>query len=280
MSIYCIGDIQGCDSALERLLHTVDYSPSRDQVYLLGDLVNRGPESLQVLERCIRHEGSMHAILGNHDLHLLARYYGARKPGKRDTLDEILLSPQKNKLIDWVRQQPLMRQIQIGSTPLTMVHAGLLPQWSTAQALSLAHEVEDVLKGSDCAKFMHKMYGNQPDQWHEDLQGYDRLRVIVNAMTRLRFCTLQGKMDFDSAESAESAPEGLLPWFQVPGRASASTVITFGHWSTLGLQDSHNILAMDTGCVWGGCLSAMRYGNSLDEREVIQIACEAAQQPG
>lgn len=280
MAIYCIGDVQGCNGALERLLAEIGYSPSRDCVYLLGDLVNRGPKSRKVLERCIRDEGSMFAILGNHDLHLIAHACGARKAGKRDTLEAIMESPRKAVLIDWLRRQPLMRRIQIGDDPLLMVHAGLLPQWTVAQALELAQEAEAVLRSADYTDFMHRMYGNQPDAWDDGLQGYERVRVIVNAMTRLRFCTPEGRMDFDCAESLAQAPQGLLPWFAVPGRASADTCITFGHWSTLGLYDDHHVLAMDTGCVWGGCLSAMRYGASLAQRELIQVACKAAQTPG
>lgn len=280
MAIYCIGDIQGCYGAFKRLLEKIDFSPSRDQVYLLGDLVNRGPKSLKVIKRCIKHEGSIFALLGNHDLHLIARAHDARKAGKRDTLDDILQSPQRQTWIDWLRHQPLMRHIHVGGQPLAMVHAGLLPQWSIAQALALATEVQAVLQSPDCAAFMHQMYGNQPDTWHDALTGTDRLRVIINAMTRLRFCTPQGRMDFDSAESADQAPAGLLPWFEAPQRQSQSTTIAFGHWSTLGIQDRNNILALDSGCVWGGCLSAVRFGASLQDRELIQVYCKAAQEPG
>ncbi|RMX05906.1 symmetrical bis(5'-nucleosyl)-tetraphosphatase [Corticibacter populi] len=280
MSIYCIGDVQGCDAALGRLLETIDFSPSRDQVFLLGDLVNRGPQSLQVLQRCMRADGAIAVILGNHDLHLLARFHGARKAGRRDTLDDVLSAPDCPVLIDWLRRQPLVRQHMIGAESLLMVHAGLLPAWNAAQALALAQEVEDTLAGPDCAAFMHSMYGNKPRRWRDTLQGPDRLRVIVNAFTRLRFCSAEGRMDFDSAEGADQAPPGLMPWFEVPGRASRGTTIAFGHWSTLGVQDRCNVLALDSGCVWGGCLSALRFGDTLAARELIQVKCQAAQQPG
>lgn len=280
MTTYCIGDVQGCDSDLQHLLDKIGYSASKDTVYLVGDLVNRGPQSRKVIERCMQNEGSILALLGNHDLHLIARSYGSRKGGRRDTLDDILTAPDCKKLIDWLRNQPLMRLTHIGDTPLAMVHAGLVPQWSIAQALSLADEVHAMLRSADCAAFMLSMYGNQPDHWSDDLQGDERLRAIINAMSRLRFCTAQGRMDFESSESAEHAPAGLMPWFEVPDRASADTTIAFGHWSTLGLQDRNNILALDTGCVWGGQLTAVRFGRTVTDHEFIQVQCAGAQKPG
>ncbi|WP_347485000.1 symmetrical bis(5'-nucleosyl)-tetraphosphatase [Vandammella animalimorsus] len=283
MAIYCIGDIQGCDSALQRLLDQAGFSPSRDHVYLLGDLVNRGPESAAVLRRCMAADGAISAILGNHDLHLLARHYKARKKNKRDTLGQVLKAPDAQAMLHWLRHQPLARWVDSLDEPLLLVHAGLLPQWTARQALALAAEVEAVLRDEPrCIDFMHSMYGNTPDVWDDALQGADRLRAIVNALTRLRFCTLrEGRMDFSSSESAAHAPEGCVPWFDVPWRASADTMIAFGHWSTLGLQDRDKVLALDTGCVWGGCLSAMRFGGaSLAQRELLQVRCEAAQTPG
>lgn len=281
MAKYVVGDVQGCDGALQDLLDRVDFSASRDHLFLVGDLVNRGPESLAVLRRCMAGQGSISVILGNHDLHLLARYYGVRKAGKRDTLDEILAAPDVADVMAWLRQQPLTRQIALTDQPLMLVHAGVLPQWSAAKACELAAEVHQVLADEDsCQAFMQQMYGNQPDVWSEEWQGAERLRVIVNALTRLRFCTAQGRMDFDSAESADQAPEGLMPWFEVPGRQSAQDAIAFGHWSTLGLQKRPQLMALDTGCVWGGCLTAMRLEGSLASREIIQTPCVAAQTPG
>ncbi|THU03654.1 symmetrical bis(5'-nucleosyl)-tetraphosphatase [Lampropedia puyangensis] len=281
MAKYVVGDVQGCNSALQRLLDKVDFSPSRDHLYLVGDLVNRGPESLAVLRRCVSNQSSISVILGNHDLHLLARYYGVRKAGKRDTMEEVLEAPDVHKLMAWLRQQPLVRQVPLADEALLLVHAGLLPQWSVTQALALAAEVHAVLADEHaCLAFMREMYGNLPDVWSDSLQGMDRLRVIVNACTRLRFCTVEGRMDFDSSESADQAPEGLMPWFDVPGRSSGHEAIAFGHWSTLGLQNSRYLIALDTGCVWGGCLSALRLDGTLASREIIQVKCEAAQTPG
>ena len=280
MALYCIGDIQGCDSALGRLLDLIGFSASRDTVYLLGDLVNRGPDSAAVLRRCMAHGDALRPLLGNHDLHLLAAAHGARKPSRRDTLASILEAPDRDALLQWLRLQPLARQHIYGGTPLLMVHAGVLPAWTAAETLDLADEVHRVLQSADLPAFLQQMYGNTPDHWNASLTGPDRLRVIVNALTRLRFCSAQGVMDFDSTESASAAPPGLMPWFDVPGRSTADTLIAFGHWSTLGWLNRPHLLGLDTGCVWGGCLSAVRFGSSLDERELLQVRCEQAQAPG
>jgi bis(5'-nucleosyl)-tetraphosphatase (symmetrical) len=280
MALYCIGDIQGCDSALGRLLDLIGFSASRDTVYLLGDLVNRGPDSAAVLRRCMAHGDALRPLLGNHDLHLLAAAHGARKPSRRDTLASILEAPDRNGLLQWLRLQPLARQHVYGGTPLLMVHAGVLPAWTAAETLDMADEVHRVLQSADLPAFLQQMYGNTPDHWDASLTGPDRLRVIVNALTRLRFCSAQGVMDFDSTESASAAPPGLMPWFDVPGRSTADTLIAFGHWSTLGWLNRPHCMGLDTGCVWGGCLSAVRFGSSLDERELLQVRCEQAQAPG
>lgn len=280
MALYCIGDIQGCDGALGRLLDLIDFSASRDTVYLLGDLVNRGPDSAAVLRRCMAHGDALRPLLGNHDLHLLAAAHGARKPSRRDTLASILEAPDRDALLQWLRLQPLARQHVYGGTPLLMVHAGVLPAWTAAETLDMADEVHRVLQSADLPAFLQQMYGNTPDHWNASLTGPDRLRVIVNALTRLRFCSAQGVMDFDSTESASAAPPGLMPWFDVPGRSTADTLIAFGHWSTLGWLNRPHCLGLDTGCVWGGCLSAVRFGSSLDERELLQVRCEQAQAPG
>ncbi|MFY3383091.1 symmetrical bis(5'-nucleosyl)-tetraphosphatase [Paracidovorax sp. MALMAid1276] len=280
MALYCIGDIQGCDSALVRLLDEIGFSASRDTVYLLGDLVNRGPDSAAVLRRCMRHGDAIRCVLGNHDLHLLAAAAGARKPSRRDTLAGVLDAPDREALLAWLRQQPLARSHDLAGQALLIVHAGVLPAWTAADALALADEVQAVLRGPGLAGFLHTMYGNTPDRWSDALTGTDRLRVIVNAFTRLRLCTADGVMDFESTESAEAAPPGLMPWFDVPGRRTAGTVIAFGHWSTLGGLNRPDLLGLDTGCVWGGCLSAVRFGTTLAERELLQVHCEQAQQPG
>ncbi|BEP95823.1 symmetrical bis(5'-nucleosyl)-tetraphosphatase [Acidovorax sp. A79] len=280
MALYCIGDIQGCDSALGHLLDVIGFSPSRDTVYLLGDLVNRGPDSAAVLRRCMAQGDALRCLLGNHDLHLLAAAHGARKPSRRDTLGTVLDAPDRAALLDWVRQQPLARAHTHAGQALLMVHAGVLPAWSAADTLGYADEVHAVLRGPDLPGFLHAMYGNTPDQWRDDLTGADRLRVIVNALTRLRFCSADGVMDFESTESADAAPPGLMPWFDVPGRRTAGTLVAFGHWSTLGWLHRNDLLGLDTGCVWGGCLSAVRFGATLAERELLQVHCEQAQAPG
>ncbi len=280
MALYCIGDIQGCDNALERLLDVIDFSASRDTVYLLGDLVNRGPDSAAVLRRCMAASGALQCLLGNHDLHLLASAYGVRSPSRRDTLASVLDAPDRTALLDWLRQQPLARQHRLGGQSLLMVHAGVLPAWSAQDALALADEVHAVLRSADILDFLQQMYGNTPDHWSDSLTGTERLRVIVNALTRLRFCTPEGVMDFASSDSADAAPPGMLAWFDVPGRRSADTLVTFGHWSTLGWLERPNVIGLDTGCVWGGCLSAVRFGTTLAERELLQVRCEQAQKPG
>ena len=280
MALYCIGDIQGCDNALERLLDVIDFSASRDTVYLLGDLVNRGPDSVAVLRRCMAASGALQCLLGNHDLHLLASAYGVRSPSRRDTLASVLDAPDRTALLDWLRQQPLARQHRLGGQSLLMVHAGVLPAWSAQDALALADEVHAVLRSADILDFLQQMYGNTPDHWSDSLTGTERLRVIVNALTRLRFCTPEGVMDFASSDSADAAPPGMLAWFDVPGRRSADTLVTFGHWSTLGWLERPNVIGLDTGCVWGGCLSAVRFGTTLAERELLQVRCEQAQKPG
>ncbi len=277
MALYLIGDVQGCDQALGRLLDTLAFSPSRDRLILLGDLVNRGPQSLAVLRRVQALGGAARALLGNHDLHLLAVAHGARAPQRGDTLDDILATPDRAALLDWLCQCPLALHEQ----GVLMVHAGVLPQWSVAQTLQLAGEVEVVLRGPARGPFLHQMYGNQPDRWRDELDGIDRLRVIVNALTRLRFCTPQGQMEFATrVGGAAAAPPGHLPWFDVPGRATAGEVVAFGHWSTLGWLERADLISLDTGCVWGGALSAVRLGPGRGERELVQVRCPQARAPG
>lgn len=281
VSTYLIGDIQGCDAALQRLLQHISFSPSRDTLYLLGDLINRGPDSAQVLRRCIALGDSVKPLLGNHDLHLLATAHGVRKPGKRDTLQSILNAPDHAFLLDWVAQQPLARSLQSSNGQrLLMVHAGVLPQWTLEDALLYAQEVHQKLKSEELGDFLKNMYGNMPNQWSEDLLGYDRLRVVVNALTRIRFCTPEGTMDFESSESAADAPAGVIPWFECPNRKTAKDILAFGHWSTLGLVNRPHLIALDTGCVWGGCLTAMELSGDFTERHIHQISCEQAQKPG
>lgn len=271
---YLIGDLQGCCEPLERLLAEIAFSPSRDHLYLLGDLVNRGPGSLRVLERLAGLEAAATCLLGNHDLHLLAVAHGLRRVHRSDTLAPILESDRRVHWIDWLRHQKLAHQAH----GWLMVHAGVLPQWTAAQTLACAAEVEALLRGPDLPAFLAVMYGNTPDRWDDALQGADRWRLIVNALTRLRFCDAQGRMDFTVKDGADAAPDGLTPWFDAPGRRTTGVPIAFGHWSTLGLLQRDDLLALDTGCVWGGRLTAAR----LDATgpELISVPCPQAQVPG
>lgn len=280
MALYCIGDLQGCDSALERLLTEVNFSPSRDTALLLGDLVNRGPESLAVLRRCKAANGALLSLLGNHDLHLLAVAAGVRPPGGRDTLDDVLAADDAKPLLSWLREQPLARSHRHGEEHLLAVHAGAMASWSTQQTLALAAEAQEALRSTRSAHYLRAMYGNTPVHWSDALTGDERLRTITNGLTRMRFCTPDGAMDFSSNESAKEAPAGLVPWFDVPGRQTAGTLVTFGHWSTLGRLERSDLLGLDTGCVWGGCLSAVRFGATLADREWLQVPCPQAQKPG
>ncbi len=269
MAVYAVGDVQGCDQALARLLDTLAFSPSRDTLYLLGDLVNRGPHSLAVLRRLMALEGAAQCLLGNHDLHLLASAHGVRKPHRSDTLDEILHAPDRLRLLDWLRRRPLA-WFEHG---WLMVHAGVLPQWDAAQTVALAQELQEALCSADWIDFLRQMYGNQPDRWNERLCGSERLRVIVNALTRLRFCSAQGVMEFGSKDRADAAPSGFMPWFDVPGRKTAGVPLAFGHWSTLGAIDRGDVLPLDSACVWGGRLTAARLGHSVEQTELISVSC-------
>jgi bis(5'-nucleosyl)-tetraphosphatase (symmetrical) len=271
---WLIGDLQGCCGAFTKLLQTIDFSPSRDHLVVLGDLVNRGPASLDTLRTLMRMEGAAEAILGNHDLHALAVAHGLRSPSATDTLTELLAAPDAPVLLEWLRHRPLAWQ----HAGWLCVHAGVLPDWTVEGTLALAQEVQAVLRGPDLADWLRQMYGNAPDAWSEDLAGANRLRCIVNALTRLRYCDAQGRMDFLSKESAAQAPEGLMPWFAHPGRQTADAPVAFGHWSTLGLLNTPTLLGLDTGCVWGGQLTAVRVDGG--RREVVQVKCAQAQVPG
>lgn len=275
MACYWVGDIQGCDEPLGRLLEMIDFSPSRDRLVVLGDLINRGPSSLVVLRRLMALDGSVQCVLGNHDLHGLAVASGIRRSGSTDTLNEVLQASDCAACLAWLRQQALA----LWSDGVLSVHAGVLPSWSVTQTLALAHEVEKVLQGPDWLDFLGQMYGNTPAAWHDDLQGLERLRVVVNALTRLRFCSPSGEMEFNTKEGAASAPTGFMPWFEVPGRRTAGITIAFGHWSTLKQPARSDVWALDSGCVWGGCLSAMRLSPD-GHHERLQIPCPQAQAPG
>ena len=270
MSTYVIGDLQGCLQQLKALIEKTRAAASdTPRWFFVGDLVNRGPSSLQTL-RFIRSLGEQaKVILGNHDLHLLAAAHGIRQIKRGDSLVDILKAPDSDDLLDWLRRQPLARMKQ----GHLLVHAGVLPEWAANKALALAKEVETVLGGPDWVEFLRVMYGNEPAKWDDDLSGMDRLRCIVNALTRLRFCTPEGEMEFDENGGVETAPAGYLPWFEAPNRQAADTPIVFGHWSTLGLLLRPNLISLDTGCVWGGQLTAVR----LEDRQLFQVDCPAYQ---
>lgn len=271
---YLIGDLQGCCDAFERLLAEIDFSPSRDRLHVLGDLVNRGPASLRTLERLKTLGNAATCLLGNHDLHLLAVAHGVRRPHRSDTLEPILTSPERDSWLDWLRQHKLA---DMACGWLT-VHAGVVPQWDAARTLSLAAEVETMLRSDALPHFLEVMYGNEPQRWNEGLTGVSRWRFIINVLTRLRFCTADGTLEFATKDGADAAPAGFAPWFEHPERASRGQPVAFGHWSTLGLINRPDLLAIDTGCVWGGTLTAVRVDGG--RREVVQVACAQAQKPG
>ena len=276
MALYLIGDVQGCDAALGRLLEKIAFSPSRDTLYALGDLVNRGPASAAVLRRLKDLGNAANCLLGNHDLSLLAVAHGLRAPHRNDTMDSVLLAPDREAMLEWLRAQ----RMALHAHGILMVHGGVLPQWDAAQTLAHAGEVEAVLRGPQLVDFLSQMYGNQPAQWDDALAGADRLRVIVNALTRLRFCNADGVMEFEAKDDAASAPPGFMPWFDAPGRRTAAATVAFGHWSTLGFMQRPDIISLDTGCVWGGCLSAMKLDPGGSAHELIQVNCDQAQAPG
>jgi len=269
---YAIGDLQGCYQSLLSLLERIDAATPHAKLIFVGDLVNRGPDSLATL-RLIRSLGDRaQTVLGNHDLHLLAAAHGIRKLHRNDTLAQVLKAPDCEELLDWLRHRPLA----LFEDGHLLLHAGVLPQWSATKTLELAREVEAVLGGPDWLAFLREMYGDQPARWDDALQGNDRLRCIVNALTRLRFCTENGAMEFAAKESAGTSLPGYLPWFDVPGRQTADVTIVCGHWSTLGLMLRPNLIGLDTGCVWGGKLTAVR----LRDRALFQVSCPQSQKPG
>ncbi|WP_088959111.1 symmetrical bis(5'-nucleosyl)-tetraphosphatase [Variovorax sp. HW608] len=280
MALYLIGDLQGCDEPLQRLLDTIAFSPSRDRLVVLGDLVNRGPASARVLRRMQGYGNAAQSLLGNHDLHLLGVAHGARKAGRKDTLAAVLEAPDREAMLDWLRHQHVALRHDIGGGTLLTVHAGVLPQWTVDDTMRLAAELESALRGPDVAEFFRTMYGNEPAGWSDSLTGTERLRVIVNALTRMRYCTAEGVMEFESKDAEAGAPEGFMPWFDVPGRKTRTATVAFGHWSTLGWVSRPDLISTDTGCVWGGCLSAVRIGATPQERELIQVKCPQALEPG
>jgi len=265
MATYAIGDLQGCFNSFQRLIDLIQFNPVQDKLWLVGDIVNRGPDSLALL-RYIKQAGDvMIMVLGNHDLHLLMVAAGIEKNHPSDTIQPILTAPDRDELLYWLRQQKLFYT----QGQYAMVHAGLLPCWSVAQAEQLAHEAESALRQDAYQEFFSQMYGNEPNYWQDEWTGYIRLRVIINAMTRMRICTPAGRMNFSFKGDLQSIPAGYVPWFSVPQRTGQKETIICGHWSALGLHITDNLIALDSGCVWGGQLTAIR----LEDRKVFQLSC-------
>jgi bis(5'-nucleosyl)-tetraphosphatase (symmetrical) len=259
MATYAIGDVQGCFDELKALLTRIDFNSDRDQLWFTGDLVNRGPKSLETLRFvCSLGENAV-VVLGNHDLHLLATVFDHKKPGKRDTFEDILKAPDRDQLMEWLISRSLIHSDN--DINMVMLHAGLHPDWNIKKARSLSQEVEKVLQGDKCNHFFKHMYGDKPQLWSDDLQGWARLRYITNIFTRLRYCTPEGKIALGSKREPGTQPAGFHPWFAIEHRASRNTPIIFGHWSTLVFSkniDYPNVYPLDTGCLWGGHLTALR----------------------
>lgn len=272
MAVYAIGDVQGCYTDLQKLLETIAFNPGKDRLWFAGDLVNRGPDSLATL-RFVKSLGKAAVtVLGNHDLHLLALSQGNLKHKSNDlTLEPVLQAKDRVELLNWLRQQPLMHFDR--KLDYALIHAGLPPQWDIDTALERAREVETVLRGEGYGYFVTHMYGNEPKYWSEQLQGMDRLRFITNCFTRLRYCTSRGDLALKEKGPPGSQRNGCVPWFEIPGRASDSARILFGHWSTLGFHHARNTWALDSGCLWGGKLTALKLQMNRQPK-VIQVPCK------
>lgn len=262
--IYLLGDIQGCCEQLDALHALILKQDPHAHLFVAGDLVNRGPQSLPTLRKLVGMGTRANSILGNHDLNLLGIAYGVHRPHHDAYLRPILDAPDREQLLDWLRHRPLAVNLH----GHLIVHAGVLPSWTMQQTLDYAREVEEVLQGPNFVDFLCNMYGNQPSHWTPQLTGMDRLRCIVNVLTRLRFCTSNDEMEFDSKEGLNKTPPGYAPWFSLP-RLTATGTVVFGHWSAIGLQLQANLIGLDTGCVWGGKLTAMR----LSDHQLFQVEC-------
>jgi bis(5'-nucleosyl)-tetraphosphatase (symmetrical) len=255
MTLYAVGDLQGCVDAFEALLEKTDFHPARDRLWLVGDLVNRGPASARVLRTLMELGRSAVTVLGNHDLHLLATAAGIRAPSSQDTFNDVLSAPDRDTLIDWLRHRPLLHHEP--ATARVLVHAGVPPLWSVSDAVAAAREIETLLRSSDWQVSLAHMYGNAPSRWSPNLAREDRLRFSINALTRMRFCGRDGELDFDHTGPPGTQPRKLVPWFDHPLRQGDGTHIVFGHWASLGLFRRTDITACDSGCVWGRSLTAI-----------------------
>jgi bis(5'-nucleosyl)-tetraphosphatase (symmetrical) len=269
MATYAIGDVQGCYDELKKLLVEVGFRRGRDKLWFVGDLVNRGPKSLEVLRFVASLGDAAVTVLGNHDLHLLAQYEGLEKLKEKDTFQDVLDAPDARELVDWLRTRPMMH----AEGGYAMVHAGILPVWSVEEAIELGGEIQAALKARNYRDFLQRMYGNAPEEWRDDLKGWDRLRLIVNAMTRMRFCSRDGRMELKA--KGKTPPRGYLPWYETRPEEEKTTIV-FGHWSQLGLKMRDRQAGLDSGCVWGGKLTALR----LEDRKLFQVGCKGYQEPG
>jgi bis(5'-nucleosyl)-tetraphosphatase (symmetrical) len=277
MATYAIGDIQGCFATLRRLLDRIEFDPGRDRVLLVGDLVNRGPQSAEVLRWAMRNDRAVRVVLGNHDLHLLAIARGGAAWKSTDGgLEQVMVAPDREALLDWLQARPLMHRD--ASLQASLLHAGLPPQWSVATALGCAREVEQALQGERVGELFAHMYGNEPSLWRDELEGWDRLRFTINAFTRLRVCdATDGRMLLGHKGPPDTAPRGSVPWFRVPWRCSAGERLVFGHWSALGYVAEQGVLGLDTGCVWGGTLTAQRIDAAA--AQPVQVANRSGGRP-
>lgn len=267
MAHYAIGDIQGCHAEFCELLSRLAFSPRHDTLWLVGDLVNRGPDSLAVLREVMALGDACQSVLGNHDFHLITLAAGIRRPHKGDTLDDVLAARDRDALVAWLTARPLV----VSDGTYTMVHAGFLPSWTVEQAVALSGEVQATLAGPQSRAFLDVLYGDEPTRWSDDLTGFDRLRVIVNTCTRLRFCRADDTLELKEKRGKDHTPSGFIPWFEQPKRRSAGSTIVCGHWSTLGLMLTDDVLMLDSGCVWGGTLTAIR----LPDRTITQVRSHA-----
>ena len=281
MATYAIGDLQGCASDFQALLNQLAFQPDRDQLWLAGDLVGRGPDSLATLRLVYALRDNLKVVLGNHDLHLLAVAYGVKSAKPKDNIDNVLTAPDRSQLLDWLQQQPFLWLDE--KLDFAMVHAGLYVDWTIPAAFQHAQQAQQALQ-TDPETVLRNMYGNGPDHWQgpADVNNSDYLRFVINVFTRMRYCTLAGHLDYQTKGSPEetqvnAANEPLLPWYALPQRQSRQQRLLFGHWSTLGHRREHNIVSLDTGCVWGGCLTSLR----LDDHElsVTEQNCNMHLQP-
>jgi bis(5'-nucleosyl)-tetraphosphatase (symmetrical) len=267
MAIYAIGDVQGCFSALERLVQQLQFDPLKDRLWFVGDLVNRGPDSASALRYIRALSDAAVTVLGNHDLHLLAVAAGCVPAREKDTFQDVLTAPDRDDLLEWLRHQPLLYK----EADIALIHAGLLPQWSVKDAHTYAKEVQSILQSADYRSFLTALYDDKrARRWSSGMTGMNRLVVITKVLTRLRICTVEGRMDLSFKRPPEEAPNGYLPWFQVPNRLNTDATILFGHWAALGLHIQSNVIGLDSGCVWGRQLTAVR----LEDRQMFQVSCE------